>query len=183
MSGLVDAACSRPPSDSCSDSSHDDDAPLQLQESACPHYSRDNQILAACCQRLFWCRVCHDEAVEDHELDRFATEQMACVHCGLLQPVARSCIDPACQDADDDADKSTSLTSVLSEALSSAASAVASAAMAAVSAAPQAQCAEADGKTRVVVSSRRRVRGHNKSGRFTDTHYFCAICRLWDNDT
>lgn len=57
----------------------------------CQHYARKCKLLAACCKQLFTCRVCHDEAVDDHKIDRHATEQVFCMSCSTLQPVGEVC--------------------------------------------------------------------------------------------
>jgi CHY zinc finger len=35
----------------------------------CEHYKRNCKLLAACCNKLFTCRFCHDK-VSDHTMDR-----------------------------------------------------------------------------------------------------------------
>lgn len=60
-------------------------------ESGCEHYARNCWIQAKCCGNYYPCRRCHDEK-EDHEIDRHATEQVACIKCGEAdQPVAKNC--------------------------------------------------------------------------------------------
>ena len=56
----------------------------------CKHYMRSCRIRAACCNRLYTCRVCHDEN-EDHQINRYATESMVCMHCAKEQPCGREC--------------------------------------------------------------------------------------------
>lgn len=52
----------------------------------CKHYARGCKYRAACCGAFFGCRFCHDEAVgEDHTVDRYATKEMLCMHCGEVQ--------------------------------------------------------------------------------------------------
>jgi hypothetical protein len=36
----------------------------------CEHYVCMCVIVAACCNRVFQCRICHDEHVESHKIDR-----------------------------------------------------------------------------------------------------------------
>lgn len=58
----------------------------------CEHYSRNCWIKAACCDRYYACRRCHDEC-ETHEIDRHATKFVACVNCGEKdQPVSEHCV-------------------------------------------------------------------------------------------
>lgn len=57
----------------------------------CEHYSRNCWLKAACCAKYYPCRRCHDRD-EDHEIDRHATELVACVACGDEdQPVSNKC--------------------------------------------------------------------------------------------
>lgn len=57
----------------------------------CEHYQRSCWIKAKCCGKYYVCRRCHDEH-ENHEIDRHATELVACVACGDQdQPVASHC--------------------------------------------------------------------------------------------
>ena len=54
----------------------------------CPHYKRACKMRAPCCQRLFTCRLCHDQA-SDHKVDREEIKEMLCMRCGTLQPMHR----------------------------------------------------------------------------------------------
>ena len=54
----------------------------------CPHYRRACKMRAPCCQRLFTCRLCHDQAM-DHTVDREEVKEMLCMRCGTLQPMHR----------------------------------------------------------------------------------------------
>lgn len=54
----------------------------------CPHYRRACKMRAPCCQRLFTCRLCHDQA-SDHTVDREDAKEMLCMRCGTLQPMHR----------------------------------------------------------------------------------------------
>ncbi|KAL0243029.1 hypothetical protein GEMRC1_005592 [Eukaryota sp. GEM-RC1] len=62
----------------------------------CKHYARDCQIKASCCQTYFPCRLCHDEEVLEHKIDRFATSEIKCMLCKTEQPVSNQCISPDC---------------------------------------------------------------------------------------
>lgn len=57
----------------------------------CKHYPRKCKKRAPCCGFLFPCRICHDEQVADHEIDRFAVTEVYCMLCNTLQPVASHC--------------------------------------------------------------------------------------------
>lgn len=57
----------------------------------CQHYTRKCWIKAACCNKYYPCRLCHDEA-EDHQIDRRATQFIACTSCGEMEhPIAPNC--------------------------------------------------------------------------------------------
>lgn len=62
----------------------------------CKHYARDCLIRAKCCGQIFPCRLCHDEQVQGHKIDRYATEEIVCARCGTLQPVSNACISEQC---------------------------------------------------------------------------------------
>jgi CHY zinc finger len=36
----------------------------------CKHYARGCKVKAACCEKLFGCRRCHDEDISSHPIDR-----------------------------------------------------------------------------------------------------------------
>jgi len=57
----------------------------------CEHYQCECVIIAFCCKRPFGCRVCHDEHIADHKIDRFATAEVICKQCDLRQPVTNQC--------------------------------------------------------------------------------------------
>ncbi len=57
----------------------------------CSHYARDCQLFAPCCQTFYTCRLCHDDAVADHTLDRYSVRAMRCFHCGRRQPIRQKC--------------------------------------------------------------------------------------------
>jgi len=62
----------------------------------CKHYYVGCKIRAACCGKFYVCRLCHDEIDSSHKIDRFATEEMMCMHCGTVQPIAQNCNNTAC---------------------------------------------------------------------------------------
>ncbi|GAM22817.1 hypothetical protein SAMD00019534_059920, partial [Acytostelium subglobosum LB1] len=57
----------------------------------CKHYRRSCKLKAACCGELFTCRFCHNDA-SNHEIDRFATQEVQCMKCSTVQPVSNQCI-------------------------------------------------------------------------------------------
>ena len=63
----------------------------------CKHYARDCLIRAKCCGLVFPCRLCHDEHVHNHKIDRYSTEEIVCGRCGTLQPVSNVCISEQCK--------------------------------------------------------------------------------------
>lgn len=67
----------------------------EKQVFGCEHYKRNCKLRAACCQKLFTCRFCHDN-VSDHTMDRKATTEMMCMKCLKVQPVGPICSTPSC---------------------------------------------------------------------------------------
>jgi zinc finger protein-like protein len=61
----------------------------------CSHYARACKLVAACCEKVHTCRLCHD-ATESHMMDRTATREMICMHCSTKQPVAKACREDGC---------------------------------------------------------------------------------------
>ena len=57
----------------------------------CRHYRRGASLVAPCCGGEFVCRLCHDEALPDHQMDRFAVAEMRCMACGTKQAVGAAC--------------------------------------------------------------------------------------------
>ena len=59
----------------------------------CQHYTKRCQIIAPCCNGVAYpCRLCHDEAVTTHTLDRHAVTHVVCVPCGVRQPISNECV-------------------------------------------------------------------------------------------
>ncbi|KAJ4338214.1 hypothetical protein N0V95_008129 [Ascochyta clinopodiicola] len=56
----------------------------------CQHYKRNVKVQCYECRHWYTCRHCHDE-VEDHALNRKATENMLCMACGTPQKAADIC--------------------------------------------------------------------------------------------
>ncbi|KAL9992912.1 putative transcription factor C2H2 family [Helianthus debilis subsp. tardiflorus] len=88
----------------------------------CKHYRRRCMIRAPCCNEIYDCRHCHNEAAsmskrvyDRHELNRFDVEQVICSVCDTEQPVHRTCTNcgvkmgeylcEICKFYDDDIDK------------------------------------------------------------------------------
>lgn len=58
----------------------------------CKHYRRKCKIQANCCKEWMVCRLCHNDNVSDHEINRYETETMMCMLCKKEQPVAKDCV-------------------------------------------------------------------------------------------
>ncbi|KAM7485123.1 hypothetical protein LguiA_001132 [Lonicera macranthoides] len=88
----------------------------------CKHYRRRCKIRAPCCNEIFDCRHCHNEAtsmfsnpIDRHELIRNDVNKVICSVCDTEQPVARVCTNCGvnmgeyfcgkCKFYDDDIDK------------------------------------------------------------------------------
>ncbi|XP_022992470.1 E3 ubiquitin-protein ligase MIEL1-like [Cucurbita maxima] len=64
----------------------------------CEHYRRRCRIRAPCCDRIFTCRHCHNEAMtslsnpkDRHDLVRQDVRQVVCLICNTEQEVSKSC--------------------------------------------------------------------------------------------
>lgn len=62
----------------------------------CRHYSRACKLRSSCCGMLFTCRLCHDDAVQTHIMDRYATKEILCMYCQILQRPSATCINEKC---------------------------------------------------------------------------------------
>ena len=62
----------------------------QPERWGCEHYRRRARLVAPCCGRLYWCRLCHD-AAELHSLDRHQVSEVQCSACDLRQAVGPTC--------------------------------------------------------------------------------------------
>lgn len=65
------------------------------KEFGCKHYKRNCKLLAPCCNQLFTCIHCHDEAT-DHPLDRKSITKMMCMNCLVVQPISKTCSTLSC---------------------------------------------------------------------------------------
>ena len=72
----------------------------------CAHYRRGCMLVAPCCDQTFWCRFCHDAAMDvpnaevvQHKVDRHAVKEVQCGSCGMRQPVGPSCQNEACKNS------------------------------------------------------------------------------------
>ncbi|XP_054789741.1 E3 ubiquitin-protein ligase MIEL1 isoform X2 [Prosopis cineraria] len=93
-----------------------------MLQHGCEHYKRRCKIRAPCCDQIFPCRHCHNEAMssldnpkERHELVRRDVKQVICSVCDAEQEVAKVCSNcgvnmgeyycEICKFYDDDTDK------------------------------------------------------------------------------
>lgn len=60
-------------------------------EHGCTHYKRNIKIQCFDCRRWYTCRLCHDEAVPEHHLERKKIQNMLCMFCKTPQPAAEYC--------------------------------------------------------------------------------------------
>lgn len=62
----------------------------EQDSSTCVHYQRNCTIVAPCCNRVFGCRVCHDELSSSGHppLDRFLIREVVCKSCNTRQSSA-----------------------------------------------------------------------------------------------
>ena len=66
-------------------------APKEKVPKPCKHYKRKCRIVAFCCDKVYPCRLCHDE-VESHEIERKKIAEVECLIClNGRQPAGASC--------------------------------------------------------------------------------------------
>lgn len=66
----------------------------------CPHYRRRCRIRAPCCNEIFDCRHCHNDAKNNinvdqkqrHDIPRHQVTQVICTMCGTEQEVRQVCV-------------------------------------------------------------------------------------------
>lgn len=76
-----------------------DNLPDRMPVYGCKHYLRRCKIVSPCCNTIFACRLCHDEAVYDqeydddkkHKMNRFDIKSVVCTNCDKLQEVNEYC--------------------------------------------------------------------------------------------
>lgn len=61
-----------------------------VEAHGCEHYRRNCRLVSPCCDRVYTCRLCHDE-VEQHVLDRHAVQRVECAACSAQQTVSAAC--------------------------------------------------------------------------------------------
>ncbi|KAK9929384.1 hypothetical protein M0R45_026486 [Rubus argutus] len=57
----------------------------------CKHYRSRCKIRTPCCNKIYSCRYCHNEATSNHELIRYEVQQVICSICDKEQPAAQVC--------------------------------------------------------------------------------------------
>ena len=65
-------------------------SPKNSNSMGCPHYDRNCMMVTNCCNKTYWCRICHDDE-EDHIIDRFSISEMVCGFCEERQPSSNIC--------------------------------------------------------------------------------------------
>lgn len=62
-------------------------APEPAAIAACVHYERNCNIVAPCCNRVFGCRICHNDLSPPghQDLDRFMVQEVVCKNCNTRQ--------------------------------------------------------------------------------------------------
>ena len=61
---------------------------MEEKKRGCKHYERGCCFISPCCQKVFSCRLCHDEAIMDHSLDRHSVTCIVCSLCHTKQDVS-----------------------------------------------------------------------------------------------
>lgn len=60
--------------------------PQPEANAACVHYERNCNIVSPCCNRVFGCRICHDELSSCRQpLNRFMIQEVVCKNCHTRQ--------------------------------------------------------------------------------------------------
>lgn len=64
--------------------------PAPEGNAACVHYERNCSMVAPCCNRVFGCRICHDElSPSGHPpMNRFLVREVVCKLCNTRQPTS-----------------------------------------------------------------------------------------------
>ena len=70
----------------------EDEIEVEVEKDKCPHYIRNCSLQCPECNKFYKCRVCHDEHIDSHKLDRFNVKQIRCDLCKTIQKPAEKCI-------------------------------------------------------------------------------------------
>uniref|UniRef100_H2Z9L1 RING finger and CHY zinc finger domain-containing protein 1 n=1 Tax=Ciona savignyi TaxID=51511 RepID=H2Z9L1_CIOSA len=57
----------------------------------CNHYKRRCLFVSPCCGKIYPCRLCHDEEITSHSLDRHAVREIVCSECKERQLISKKC--------------------------------------------------------------------------------------------
>lgn len=57
----------------------------------CKHYKRNCKLVAPCCNKVYPCRFCHDEANENHAVNRKLVKEVVCSKCETRQASSKQC--------------------------------------------------------------------------------------------
>ncbi|CAG0881992.1 unnamed protein product [Cyprideis torosa] len=57
----------------------------------CKHYRRKCKLVSPCCDNVYPCRFCHDEAEGNHTLERKHLKEVVCNRCSHRQPIQQIC--------------------------------------------------------------------------------------------
>lgn len=63
----------------------------------CKHYKRNCKIISPCCNKVYYCRLCHDEDIinlptkDYHTINRFLISTIICANCNTQQNVSNEC--------------------------------------------------------------------------------------------
>lgn len=67
--------------------------PQPEANAACVHYERNCNIVAPCCNRVFGCRICHDELSPCRlPMNRFMVQEVVCKNCATRQRASNQCV-------------------------------------------------------------------------------------------
>jgi RING finger/CHY zinc finger protein 1 len=69
------------------------------QKYGCQHYVRKCKIVSPCCQKIYPCRICHDDEMYvknidpkvRHQINRHEIKEVICSLCGIQQSVKQYC--------------------------------------------------------------------------------------------
>lgn len=76
---------------------------MNNSENKCSHYDRKCRIVSPCCNKIFGCRICHDNYYEEndtekecnikyHKINRYEIKKIICNNCNLKQDISNKCI-------------------------------------------------------------------------------------------
>ena len=67
-----------------------------IENYGCKHYKRKCKFVSYCCEKIFNCRLCHDEYYENekvpHKINRHLIKELICSNCDEKQEISNKCI-------------------------------------------------------------------------------------------